>query len=51
MLCAIFFELLLNISGFRSGIFGQILLPLLILGAGIVVLYRALTARRRSAED
>jgi hypothetical protein len=51
MLCAIFFELLLNISGFRSGLFGQILLPLLLLGAGIVVLYRALTARRRAGED
>jgi hypothetical protein len=42
---------LLNISGFRSGLFGQILFPLLILGAGIVVLYMALTARRRSGED
>jgi len=42
---------LLNISGFRSGLFGQILFPLLTVGAGIVVLFMALAARRRAGED
>jgi hypothetical protein len=51
MLCAIFFEVLLNISGFRSGLFGQILFPLLIVGAGVVVLAMALSARRRGEEE
>jgi len=51
LFCAIFFELVLNISGFRSGLFGQILFPLMIVGAGIVVLFMALSARRRAEED
>jgi len=51
MLCAIFFEVLLNISGFRSGLVGQILFPLLVVGAGVVVLFMAVTARRRAGED
>jgi hypothetical protein len=51
MLCAIFFEVLLNISGFRSGVVGQVLFPLLVIGAGIVVLAMALSARRRARDD
>lgn len=51
MLSAIFFEVLVNISGFRSGLFGQIFFPLLVVGAGIVVLALALSARRRGGED
>jgi hypothetical protein len=51
MLCAVFFEVLLNISGFRSGVVGQILFPLLIIGAGIAVLVLALSARRRGGAD
>ena len=37
----VFFELLLNISGFRSGMFGRILFPLMIIGAGVGLLFLA----------
>ena len=43
----VFFELLLNISGFRSGVFGRILFPLMIIGAGVGLLFLALSPRRR----
>ncbi len=44
---AIFFELLLNISGFRSGLLGQIFFPGLIILAGVALLFLALTRGRR----
>jgi hypothetical protein len=44
----VFFELLLNISGFRSGLFGRILFPLMIIGAGVIVLALALFPRRHA---
>ena len=43
----VFFELLLNISGFRSGMAGRILFPLMIIGAGVGLLFLALSPRRR----
>ncbi len=42
-----FFELILNISGLRNGPFGRLLLPLLLIGAGVIVLAYALMQRRR----
>jgi hypothetical protein len=44
---AVFFELLLNLSGFRSGPLGRIFLPVLLIGAGVVALLFALVPRRR----
>ncbi len=44
---AIFFELLLNLSGLRSGPLGRIVLPVLLIGAGVVTLLLALLPRRR----
>jgi hypothetical protein len=43
---AVFFELLLNISGLRTGPIGRVLLPLLLIGAGVVVLLLAFLPRR-----
>jgi len=43
---AVFFELLLNISGLRSGLFGRLLFPLIIIGAGVVVLILAVLPRQ-----
>ena len=45
----VFFELLLNISGFRSGLFGRVLFPLMVIGAGLIVLAWALLQRGREA--
>lgn len=42
----LFFELLLNISGFRSGIVGRVVLPLLLVGTGALVLVWALLPRK-----
>ncbi len=47
LIFGVFFELLLNISGLRNGPFGQLLLPLLLIGAGVLVLAYALVRRRR----
>ena len=44
---AVFFELLLNLSGLRSGPLGRIVLPVLLIGAGVVTLLLALLPRRR----
>lgn len=44
---AVFFELLLNLSGFRSGPLGRLILPVLLIGAGVVALLFALVPRRR----
>jgi hypothetical protein len=43
---AIFFELLLNISGLRTGPIGRVLLPLLLIGVGVIVLLLAFLPRR-----
>jgi hypothetical protein len=43
---AVFFELLLNISGLRTGPLGRLLLPLLLIGAGAVVLVLSLLSGR-----
>ncbi len=42
----VFFELVLNISGFAGGWFGRIIVPLLLMGAGAAVLVLALVRRR-----
>lgn len=42
----LFFELLLNISGLRSGFVGRVVLPLMLVGAGALVLIWALLPRR-----
>lgn len=44
---AVFFELLLNLSGLRSGPLGRLILPVLLIGAGGVTLLLALLPRRR----
>lgn len=44
---AVFFELLLNLSGLRSGPLGRLILPVLLIGAGFVTLLFALLPRRR----
>lgn len=43
---AFFFEVILNLNGLRSGVFGSIMIPLLIIGAGLVFLVFALRPRR-----
>mgnify|MGYP001102408668 CR=1 FL=1 len=45
---AFFFELLLNISGFRSGPFGRIMFPLLLIAAGLGLIAFFFLPRRRS---
>ncbi len=47
MFFGVFFELLLNISGFRSGLFGRLLFPLMVIGTGLVVVAWALLQRGR----
>ncbi|MCU0506852.1 MAG: hypothetical protein MUC34_00360 [Anaerolineae bacterium] len=42
---AFFFEVILNLNGLRSGLFGSIMIPVLIIGAGIVFLIFALRRR------
>ncbi|OQA43078.1 MAG: hypothetical protein BWY52_02001 [Chloroflexi bacterium ADurb.Bin325] len=44
---AIFFELLLNLSGLWRGLLGRIMLPVLLIGAGTAILLIALLRRRR----
>lgn len=43
----VFFELILNISGLRSGLLGQLMLPLALIVAGAVVLVAALRGRKQ----
>jgi hypothetical protein len=51
MFFGIFFELLLNISGLRSGMFGRFLFPMMIIGAGLVVVVWALLQRGRDGSE
>lgn len=44
---AFFFELILNISGVRSGMLGRFMLPVLLIGGGAALLIFALLPRRR----
>jgi hypothetical protein len=43
---AFFFEVILNLNGLRSGVFGSIMMPVLIIGAGVAFLIFALRPRR-----
>lgn len=45
---AFFFELLLNISGLRSGPFGRLLIPLVLIGGGIALLVFVFLPKRRT---
>jgi hypothetical protein len=47
MFFGVFFELLLNISGLRSGLFGRVLFPLMVIGVGLLVVAWALLQRGR----
>lgn len=42
----VFFELALNISGFAGGLLGRIIVPLLLIGAGVGLLLLTLARRR-----
>lgn len=43
---AFFFELIINLNGLRSGAFGRIAAPIMIIGAGVLLLIFALRRRR-----
>ena len=43
---AFFFEVILNLNGLRTGLFGSILIPVAIIGAGVFFLIFALRPRR-----
>jgi hypothetical protein len=45
---AFFFEVILNINGVRSGPAGRILIPLMVIGAGVVLLAIALKPKTRT---
>lgn len=44
---ALFFEVILNLNGLRSGPIGQMLIPVLVIGAGVGLLVFALRPKRR----
>lgn len=44
---AFFFEVILNLNGLRSGPFGSVMIPLLVVGAGFALLVLALKPRKR----
>jgi hypothetical protein len=45
---AFFFEVILNLNGLRSGPIGRVLIPLMVIGAGVVLLAIALKPRART---
>lgn len=45
---AFFFEVILNLNGLRSGAIGQVVIPIMVIGAGLVLLAIALKPRGRS---
>jgi hypothetical protein len=45
---AFFFEVILNLNGLRSGPVGRILIPLMVIGAGVVLLAIALKPKART---
>jgi hypothetical protein len=51
MFFGVFFELLLNISGLRSGLFGRVLFPLMVIGVGLLVVAWALLQRGRDGSE